>query len=90
MEKRKNVSREKFTVVYERSTSKEEVADKLGLKVATVISKANSLRKEGVRLKQFESKHHSKKPTTDELNSLLTNIGLRVPSSNRRPIYRLF
>ncbi len=65
---RKTVSDEDFVIAYRDSKSMTEVAEKTGLKLATVIQKTTRFRKLGVPLPRFDRKKGGRKKVVDVVN----------------------
>lgn len=71
MSKRRNIPAVEFVRVFQASESYAEVAHKLGIEKASVISRANLYRKVGVRLKKYADQRGRRPLDVGALNALI-------------------
>lgn len=67
---KKKISAEDFVKVWQASSTTTEVAEKLKLAYATVITRSNQLRKIGVKIKAMPRKPHTSPIDVGALNKL--------------------
>lgn len=63
-----------FISVYKENGTSKELADKLGLKQESVVSRANQYRKLGIKLPQLKQNAANAALDVSELQSLIDNI----------------
>ena len=72
--KRTQVSAQDFVTAYQNSETAQEVATTLGLQIASVTQRANSLRKQEVNLKKFKDGRGGKRLNIAALNTTIANM----------------